>query len=277
MTVPAYLVSKVPDGMSLQAAVTVPVNLVTVFHAATKDLGLALPWPRPAEEGEGEEEEESNTAQKDETILIWGASSSVGVFAVQVLRHWGYRRIVAVASGRHHAYLASLGATACFDYNEPCAVEEIKRYYIKERGGERATVPYILDCIGSLEGTLRPLTKIAGRGSVVAVMLPVILKDATVAQAPEYEMDASKCLPGEWADGVEVRGVRTHFYLSDPEYKEKMQSEMVPQLLAQGVVQPNRQRVVEGATMLERAQAALDLLRDKAVSGERLVWRVSEE
>lgn len=65
--------------------------------------------------------------------------------------------------------------------------------------------------------------------------------------------------------------------LQDPEFREKMQPEMVPQLLAQGVVQPNRQRVVEGATMLERAQKALDLLRDKAVSGERLVWRVSEE
>lgn len=63
----------------------------------------------------------------------------------------------------------------------------------------------------------------------------------------------------------------------DPDFKEKMQPEMIPQLLAQGVVQPNRQRVVEGATMLERAQKALDLLRDKTVSGERLVWRVSEE
>jgi hypothetical protein len=34
-------------------------------------------------------------------------------------------------------------------------------------------------------------------------------------------------------------------------------------------------RVVEGATVLERAQNALDLLRERAVSGERLVWRVS--
>ncbi|KAJ4150803.1 hypothetical protein LMH87_011537 [Akanthomyces muscarius] len=268
MTVPAYLVSKVPDGIPLQAAVTVPVNLVTVFHAAVRDLGLALPWPRPADDGE--------MPQRHRSILIWGASSSVGVFAVQVLRHWGYTRILAVASARHHDYLAGLGATACFDYTRPFAVDDVRRH-IKERDGEGATVPYILDCIGSLQGTLAPLTQIATRGSVVAVMLPVIVRDASVAEAPEYEMDASRCLPGQWADGVEVRGVRTHFYLDDPEFREKMQPEMVPQLLAQGVVQPNRQRVVEGATMLERAQKALDLLRDKAVSGERLVWRVSEE
>lgn len=205
MTVPAYLVSKIPEGMSLQAAVTVPVNLVTVFHAVTKDLGLALPWPRPADDAQ--------MTQKEANILVWGASSSVGVFAVQVLRHWGYKRILAVASARQHAYLKSLGATACFDYTKSSVVEDIQQY-IKQQDGEQASVPYILDCIGSLHGTLAPLTRIATRGAVVAVMLPVILKDATATEAPEYEMDVSKCLPGQWADGVDVRGVRTHFYLS---------------------------------------------------------------
>lgn len=50
----------------------------------------------------------------------------------------------------------------------------------------------------------------------------------------------------------------------------------MPTLLAEGIVKPNRFRVVEGETLLERAQAALDALRNKEVSGERLVWRVSE-
>ena len=51
----------------------------------------------------------------------------------------------------------------------------------------------------------------------------------------------------------------------------------MPQLLGQGVVQPNKQRVIEGKTMLERAQTALDLLREKAISGEKMVWRVAED
>lgn len=60
-------------------------------------------------------------------------------------------------------------------------------------------------------------------------------------------------------------------------YKEKLQSEIVPALLREGVVTPNRQRVVEGKTVVERAQNALDILRKKDVSGEKLVWRVAEE
>lgn len=48
----------------------------------------------------------------------------------------------------------------------------------------------------------------------------------------------------------------------------------MPTLLAQGVVRPNRRKIVEGATLLERAQKALDMLRRKEVSGERLVWQI---
>jgi hypothetical protein len=50
----------------------------------------------------------------------------------------------------------------------------------------------------------------------------------------------------------------------------------MPALLAEGAVKPNKQKVIEGATLLERAQKALDTLRRKAVSGEKLVWRVAE-
>ncbi|KAF9301828.1 hypothetical protein BGZ74_006205 [Mortierella antarctica] len=265
ITIPAYLASKIPEGIPLQAAVTVPVNLVTVFHSVTADLELELPWPIP-----------QNWLPKaaNEPILVWGASSSVGIFAIQVLRHWGYTNVLAVSSGQHHQYLKSLGATVCFDYRKPNVVDNILDY-LEDRDEPRA--PYILDCIGSLKGTLEPLAKIAQRGSRVAVMLPVIIKDATEDEEPEYEMDVSKCLPGKWAEGAIVRGVRTHFYLQNEFFKERLQPEILPALLAQGIVKPNNQRVVEGATLVERAQNALNLLRSKAVSGEKLVYRVSEE
>lgn len=51
---------------------------------------------------------------------------------------------------------------------------------------------------------------------------------------------------------------------------------IMPTLLAEGIVKPNKVKIVEGKTMLHRAQAAIDMLRRKEVSGERLVWRISE-
>lgn len=59
--------------------------------------------------------------------------------------------------------------------------------------------------------------------------------------------------------------------------KNHAQPDIVPAFLEQGVVKPNKQRIVEGATLLERATNALRVLRDRAQSGEKLVWRVDEK
>ncbi|KAK5987354.1 Trans-enoyl reductase lepG-like protein [Cladobotryum mycophilum] len=260
VTIPAHMASKVPKGISLQEAVTVPANLVTVVYTATTDLRLELPWPKP---------EGWTPREASEPILLWGASSSVGIFALQVFRHWGYTNLIAVSSGKHHEYLKTLGATTCFDYTKPGVVDAMS--------SSHPTLPYIIDCIGSVSGTLAPLSKIAQRGSRVAVMLPIVIRDPTDTQAGEYSMNPSEFFADAWAEDVELIGVRTMFYLQNPFLRENLPSDMVPTLLAQGVIKPNKYRIVEGATKLERAQKALALLKSKAVSGERLVWRVSEQ
>ena len=55
-----------------------------------------------------------------------------------------------------------------------------------------------------------------------------------------------------------------------------VQKVIMPEMLAQGIVKPNKYRIVEGKDMVERATNALNLLRD-GISAEKLVWRVSEE
>lgn len=269
ITIPAFLASRVPEGISLVEAVTVPVNLVTAFHTITEELKLELPWPIP---------KGWKPNLSDKPLLIWGASSSVGIFVVQVLHKWGYTNILAVSSGKHHEYLKSIGATSCFDYTQPDVVNQIlASLKTSAAKTEQSQMPDIIDCIGSLHGTLAPLSRIAQPGSRVAIMLPVILKDATEDEEPEYELDVSNCLAHQWwADGAIVTGVRTHFYLQNEFFKQKLQPEIVPALLAVGTVKPNKYRIVDGATMVERAQNALDLLRNKAASGEKLVWRVSD-
>ncbi|KAK4142123.1 chaperonin 10-like protein [Dichotomopilus funicola] len=273
-TIPLWRISRVPDNLpgGLSAAVTVPCNLVTAFHTIQADLGLDLPWPIPA----------GPPKEAEALVLVWGAASSVGLFVVQVLRHWGYGNVLAVAAGKHHGMLEGFGARACFDYREEGVVERIEKYVAAEGGeggrGGRPRVPYIVDCIGSLEGTLRPLVKIAEPGSKVAVMMPVINVHAEVdGQEPEYSMDVNTVFPGEWREGVELKGVRTFFYEKNQFFKNHLQPTIIPALLEQGVIQPNPQTIVEGKTMLERAQKALELLTRRAVSGEKLVWRVADD
>ncbi|KAL2199606.1 chaperonin 10-like protein [Corynascus similis CBS 632.67] len=281
-TVPAWKLGRVPEGVDMQDAVAVPANLVTAMHTVVEDLGLPLPWPVVSPVPSSAAEKGRVKEKEDEIVLVWGAASSVGMYIVQVLRHWGYRHVLAVAAGKHHEVLKELGARQCFDYREGDVVgkvlgylEELEKTENNKEG--RPRVPYIVDCIGSKEGTLRPLTRIADKGSRVAIMLPVINVHATKDQKSELEMDVSKVLVDEWKNGVELRGVRTFFYHQNEFFKHHLQPEIVPALLEQRVIKPNKLRMVEGKTLLDRAQKALDLLRDQAVSGEKLVWRVADD
>lgn len=201
---------QVPSGFTLQQAVAVGENFVTVFHAVTYDLGLELPWPRPP-----------NWVPDHayDGILIWGGASSVGQYALQILSYYGYRNVVTTASKLHTAYLTSLGAKYVYDYKDPDVTLEIqKNYGCCGKCSNNAfpcdaspPISFVLDCIASQEGSLTPIARLARKGAKVAVLLPVIVRNATDMVAPEYKMDVQGA--ADWYDGVEVRGVRTHFYL----------------------------------------------------------------
>lgn len=187
---------QLPEGFRLDEAVTLPNNFVTVFHALTTDLNIELPWPKP---------EDYVPVNADSPILIWGGSSSVGQFAIEILRYYGYTNVLATASSKQHDRLRSLGATASFDYRDPDVADELIRV-----GGEKG-IPLMLDCIASQQGSLAPISRVAKSGARVAALLPVIVRDSTETEDPVYRMDVAKA--ADWQPNVDVRGVRTHFYL----------------------------------------------------------------
>ncbi|KAF2743712.1 GroES-like protein [Sporormia fimetaria CBS 119925] len=258
VTVGWWHLGKVPEGLSLQEAVTVPNNFVTAWHTLVTDLAIELPWPKP---------DDYVPSDNQASILVWGGSSSVGQYATQILHYYGYRNIISTASVKHHPMLQELGASKCFDYRSPHVLQQL--FEAAPKG-----IKKILDCIGSLDGSIKAIAQIAERGARVAILLPVIVRDATETQHPEYAMDVMEVV--EWEDGVDARGVRTHFYMDNVFRKWHLQPEIMPTLLEEGTIRPNRYRLVEGETTLERAQNALDILRRKEVSGEGLVWKMTE-
>lgn len=130
-----YFVSRLPANVGFEEAVALSTNLVTAFNALTANFALELPWPVP---------EGWRSREWDTPVLVWGAASSVGMYALQVLSYWGFENVVAVARAKYHDYLRELGAKVCFDYTDEDVVERVSRYVGDAQDG-RARVPYVLD------------------------------------------------------------------------------------------------------------------------------------
>jgi NADPH:quinone reductase-like Zn-dependent oxidoreductase len=107
-----HMVATIPGSLSFEQAAVLPLALSTASCGLfQKDqLGLVLPSANPVD--------------RQESVLVWGGSTSVGANAIQLARNAGYR-IVATASRRHFDWLRSLGAAEMIDRTSPKAVEEI--------------------------------------------------------------------------------------------------------------------------------------------------------
>jgi hypothetical protein len=115
------------------------------------------------------------------------------------------------ASSQNYSLLRSFGAREVFDYRQPDVTDQLLKA-AKKSASTGPAIPFVLDCIGSKSASLAPIAKIAHSGSKVAALLPVIVRDVSDTDAPEYSFDVRGS--ANWALGVIVSGVRTDFYLN---------------------------------------------------------------
>src|ERR1700694_3491446 len=108
-----HMASPIPDGLSFADAAVLPLGMCTAASSLFQADFLALRPPTAESE------------RIDQSVLIWGASTSVGCNAVQLAALAGYD-VVATASPRNHAYVTALGARAVFDYRGPAVIAELR-------------------------------------------------------------------------------------------------------------------------------------------------------
>ncbi|OOQ88712.1 alcohol dehydrogenase [Penicillium brasilianum] len=142
----SYLVC--PENMIYSVPGNLPSNhagcLTVVAMTAADTLYNLFKFPLPSDSAQNASD--INTAGP---LLIWGASTSVGICAVQFAKASGVFPILVSASPERHALLLELGATNCFDYKSPSVIEEIntvlKNYHFDG-------APYAFDAVGDPSG-----------------------------------------------------------------------------------------------------------------------------
>ncbi|KZV67245.1 GroES-like protein [Peniophora sp. CONT] len=257
--VPARRLGLVPSGLDERAAATVPDNFVTAWWSFTEYLDISLPYDLPVEE---------KPVGHDEPILIWGGATSVGQYAIQILKQAGYTNIVTAASPRHKELLLAYGARVVVDYRAPPA--DVQAQLLDATAGQKYRK--VLDCVAHDKKTIALYRDVVAVGGTAALLLPIQISDdaGKVVEMQSLDKDG-----GEFPEGVKSVGVRTHFYHTNKELYDALQPEIMPRLLGSGAIKPNAARIVEGDSLLQRVEESLRLLREGLVSGEKLVFRVN--
>ncbi|WXC63397.1 hypothetical protein SNK03_009218 [Fusarium graminearum] len=109
-----HLAAKIPDGITSTDASVLPLTFVTAACALFQKEQLALQLPQT----------KANRSSTGQTVLVWGASTSVGRNAVQLAVAAGYD-VIATASPKNWDIVRNLGASSVFDYRSPTVIDDV--------------------------------------------------------------------------------------------------------------------------------------------------------
>ncbi|PJI44687.1 MAG: NADPH:quinone reductase [Rhizobium sp.] len=107
VTVPASEIARKPAGIDHLHAAAAPMSLLTAWQFM---IALGHDEPNPLQPNR-----HVPVPLAGKTVLVNGAGGGVGHFAVQIAK-WQGARVIAVASGKHEAFLRDLGADEFIDY-----------------------------------------------------------------------------------------------------------------------------------------------------------------
>ncbi|KAF3398231.1 Protein TOXD [Penicillium rolfsii] len=137
LAVPEDMVFSVPSNLPESHAAALTVVSMTAADALYNLFGFPLP---------------TTPGKYNNPILIWGASSGVGVSAVQFARASGYCNIITTSSPARFDLLKRLGATYTFDYASPTVIADVKAK-VEEIG--QGPITHALDAVGTI---VRPMS-----------------------------------------------------------------------------------------------------------------------
>lgn len=208
-------------------------NLYGAISALTLHLGLSRPSAQP------------NPALRTEKVLIWGASSSFGQFAVQIAASAGYT-VVSTASSHNYSLVTSLGASHFVDRNSPSTAAELIAlgpYKAVLAAADAAADQLVIGAVLAAQGGGTFLTTMGVRPGVV---LPDGVKGLFVQYLDDYLDPQNR------------------------EFTEWVWWEYLEEMLRTGSIVLPKVEVIGG---LSKLQEAWDLLHEEKVSGKRLVIR----
>ncbi|OAK94577.1 GroES-like protein [Phaeosphaeriaceae sp. SRC1lsM3a] len=238
---------KVPRNITLPEACAIPLAMNTAYLALFSSTSLNLP---------------RDTSSSMPPLLVWGGSSIVGFFAIQLAKLHGYT-VATTCSPQNFEHVKRAGATYVFDYNDPEVVTKLQK--------ASPTLGHVFDTIGSIESsgtaaaamnkstgvfcTVRP-----GRIHTEGIAKSITVTDVFVFTA--FPTPHTYRGTAHWPVVLENHNISAEMY------------NHLPRWLSDSLVFPPRVRTIgklSPGTVLE----AMQLNRVGAISAEKLYFEVS--
>ncbi|RSL95706.1 hypothetical protein CDV31_013764 [Fusarium ambrosium] len=235
---------KIPDNISAPQASSVPLAANTAWLALFSGDCLAL---------------SRDSSAKKTPLLIWGGSSAVGIFAIQMAKLYGIE-VVTTCSPQKFELAKNSGATHVFDYNDPEVASKIK-----------AAVPdlqHVFDTIGNATSSATAAEAISGPGGVLCTVRPGKANTENVPSTVKVtDVFVFTAFPTEHS----YRG-KAHWPVKMEDHK--LSSELHGQLeslLGNGSLKPIPIRIL-GQLSPSTVEGAMKANREGRVSREKLVF-----
>ncbi|KAH8662456.1 chaperonin 10-like protein [Xylariales sp. PMI_506] len=230
----ANMTSEIPDSVSYESAVVIPLGLSTAASGlfSSNMLNLQLPTV-PAQKPTGK------------TLLVWGGASSVGINAIQMAVAAGYE-VLTTASPKNFEFVKKFGASQVFDYNSSTVVADL----LEAANGK--TMAGAFAAVGG--ASWAPAAEFMEKADGVKLVV------TTTRGFPDTPGAAVTILYAQ------------SYWIRDNGVADPIWADFLPQALKAGTFVPAPEPLVAG-TGLESLQGAVDLL-SKGVSAKKVVVRL---
>ncbi|KAM5377859.1 hypothetical protein ACJZ2D_004763 [Fusarium nematophilum] len=248
---PQHTVFAIPESTTFEEAATVPLAAYTAAVALFRVLELPSPWDR--------------AEATNRPLVIYGASTAVGAFAIKLARAAGIHPIIAVGSGNSKFILPTLAEGDKFvDYTayktDGELVEAIKKAAV-EAGAKDGQIYNVLDSV-STAGTTALLGKVletsTNQEPKLSIFLP--LADPSTVDPKVKVLRTSVGTVHEAAESDQLFGL--------------VWGQAFARGLAEGWLTPHPHELVKGG--LDGLEDALKDLKEGRVRAKKMVVRISE-
>ncbi|KAF4443598.1 alcohol dehydrogenase [Fusarium acutatum] len=232
-----------PQQLSPEAASTIPLASCTAVLGLFSKRCLAI----------------DTSGAENPAVLIWGGSSSVGLYAIQIARLNGLQ-VITTCSPKHHDLVKSYGAIEAFNYRDPEVVEKVRQVAPGLR--------YVFDTIGNTTSSNTASRAISHQNGVLCTVRPGKANTEEVAKGVKI----TDVLV--WtAFGEEQRYGKFHWPASQEDHKLALDFfEKLPMLLSSGQIKPNSYKLFDDG--LDDVFKGFQEYRDGNISNYKIVYKL---